>query len=157
MKRVLSFLLIFLNRNTFHLFFDSACQSFSYRASGLGSSLSQSIAPFNPALVLLRLRSTRPPTRNALWHKNRHRRLGRIRQKNQGIPENTSHGGPLEDSGCKTERSEIQTSSETRSKPPNPPHPMKSSHTNRASDNRAYQITYQTRQHTLTTIPVNIL
>ena len=36
----------------------------------------------------------------------------------QGIPENTSHGEPLEDSRCRTERSKIQTSSETRSKPP---------------------------------------
>ena len=68
-----------------------------------------------------RRRSTRPPTRNSLWHKDRHRRLGRIRQKKQGVPENTSHGDPLEDSKCKTERSEIQTSNGTRSKPPPDP------------------------------------
>ena len=86
-----------------------------------------------------RRRSTRPPTRNALWHKDRHRRLGRIHQKKQGVPENTSHGDPLEDSRCRTERSEIQTSSETPSKPPpDPPHPMKTSPTNHVSDNRAY-------------------
>ena len=69
-----------------------------------------------------RWRSTIPPTRNTLWHKDRHRRLGWICQKKQGIPENASHGDPLEDPRCKTEQSEIQTSSKTWSKPP--PDPM---------------------------------
>ena len=63
------------------------------------------------------------------------------------------YGDPLEDSRCGTQQSEIQTSSETRSKPPpDPPHPIKTSPTNRASDNGAYRITYQTRQRTLKTI-----
>ena len=43
-----------------------------------------------------RRRSTRPPIRNTLWHKDRHRRLNLIRQKKKGVPENTSHGDPLE-------------------------------------------------------------
>ena len=48
-------------------------------------------------------------------------RLGRIRQKKQGVPENASHGDPLEDSRCRTKLSGIQPPSETRSKPPPDP------------------------------------
>ena len=48
-----------------------------------------------------RRRSTRPPTSNPLRHKDRHRCLGRICQKKQGLPENTSRRDPLEDSRCR--------------------------------------------------------
>ena len=97
-----------------------------------------------------RWRSTRPPTSNPLWHKNRHWHLGWICQKKQGIPENMSHGDPLEDSKCRTKWSMIQTSSKTWSNPP--PHPLKTSPMNCMIENRTYWATYQTRQCTLKTI-----